>query len=353
MTQTTPHHLVQFATRHAISELKTFNAFAALFRVQDLISDAERLLDLQKHVKGTEHEFGSYRRTYEILSYFAVGFVTCLEWHARSRLVDLLSYMPSCIDKKDLDQIKSDALSQMMAHNVTVAHLIGANKTISRADQYVLDVFERLFKALSIPAHIERELRDTKMGMDLADHTNLYAALEGLFEFRNRLVHEIDIALVGPYTIRDAWSPDIAIEYGNSVIKVITLIEGHITKHGPKDFPNRLNSDAYPEDEFEKLQQSVLLLEDDISAILNDTDASDEWKDVLERSRASQRTEMDFMDGADFLQPLRVLDIRRIVKMEYLKGRLTYLKALRSELDAWIPLITEKREARTKESPRS
>jgi hypothetical protein len=30
--------------------------------------------------------FGSWGSTYEIISYFAVGFVTCLEWHARSRL---------------------------------------------------------------------------------------------------------------------------------------------------------------------------------------------------------------------------------------------------------------------------
>jgi hypothetical protein len=41
MTQTTPHHLVQFAARYAVSELKTFDAFAALFRAGDLISDAQ------------------------------------------------------------------------------------------------------------------------------------------------------------------------------------------------------------------------------------------------------------------------------------------------------------------------
>jgi hypothetical protein len=73
MTQTTPHHLVQFAARHNIGGLKTLNAFSALWRADDLISDATRLLELQKHVKGTDFEFGSYRSTYEIFSYFAVG----------------------------------------------------------------------------------------------------------------------------------------------------------------------------------------------------------------------------------------------------------------------------------------
>src|SRR5438093_12323115 len=119
MAQTDPHHLVQFATRHAIGGLRTFDAFSALWRAENLVDDAERLLTLQKHVRGSEFEFGSYRSTYEIFGYFAVGLVTCLEWHARSRLVDLLTFKPSCIEKKDFDQLKTDPLSQMMAYTGT------------------------------------------------------------------------------------------------------------------------------------------------------------------------------------------------------------------------------------------
>ena len=335
MTQTTPHHLVQFAARYAVSELKTFDAFAALFRAGDLISDAQRLLELKENVKGTDVEFGVYRRTYEIFSYFAVGFVTCLQWHARSRLVDLLSYLPSCIDKKDFDQIKSDALSQMMAHNVTVAHLIGANKSVSKINQYI-EVFDRVFKALSINAHIERELRDIKLSVDLAPHTNLYAVIDDLFEIRNRLVHEISLDLVGPYTIRDPWSPEIAIEYGNAVTRVIKLIEGYITIHSPKDFPNRLTPDGYPEDELEKLTQAISTLEAEISTIVSKLYDDDiEWRKASKASQLSRLKELKFIDSADFLSPLRHLDLKH-VKISFLKGRFAYLLFIRKELEGWI-----------------
>lgn len=342
MTKTPPHHLVAFAARHAIGSLKTFDAFSALWRAENLVDDAQRLLELKKSVDGTEFEFGSYRRTYEIFSYFAVALVTCLEWHARSRLGDLLTFKPSCIVKKDFEQLKTDALTQMMAHNVTVAHLIGANKSVSKMLEYV-EVFNRLFEALAIDVNIERELRDTKMSVDLTPNTNLYAAIDDLFEFRNRLVHEIDIVLVGPYSIRDPWSPDVAIEYGNAVLKLMKVVEGHITKHSPKDFPNRLTADGGPEDELKKLKQAVFALETEISAIVKKLYDDDiEWRDALKASQLSQLKELEFVDSAEFLRPLRHLDIRGPVKIGYLKGRLEYLSIIRKELEGWDELLTEK-----------
>ena len=342
MTQIVTHHLVSFALRHAIGGLKTFDAFSALWRAENLVDDAQRLLELKKNVDGTEFEFGSYRRTYEIFSYFAVAFVTCLEWHARSRLVDLLTFKPSCIVKRDFEQLKTDALTQMMAHNVTVAHLIGANRTVSKMTDYV-EVFNRLFEALAIDVNIERELRDIKMSVDLTPTTSLYAAIDDLFEFRNRLVHEIDITLVGPYSIRDPWSPEIAIEHGNAVIKLMKVVEGHITKHSPRDFPNRLTADGEPEDELEKLTQAVSALETEISAIVKKFyDDDTEWRDALKASQSSRLKEFEFVDSAEFLRPLRHLDLREPVKIGYLKGRLAYLSIIRKELDGWDELLTEK-----------
>jgi hypothetical protein len=100
-----------------------------------------------------------------------------------------------------------------MAYGVTVAHPIGANKTISNIRDYV-SVFDRLFAALSIHVDIERELRDIKV--DPIPEINLYAEIDRLFQYRNQLVHEIDITLVGPYTIRDNWSSETAIKNGSS-----------------------------------------------------------------------------------------------------------------------------------------
>jgi len=338
MAQTDPHHLVQFAVRHALARLKTFDAYSALWRAENLVDDAERLRELKKHVEGTQFDFGSYRSTYEIFSYFAVGLVTCLEWHARSRLVDLLTFKPSCIEKKDFDQIKNDALSQMMAYNVTVAHLIGANKSISNIRDYV-SVFDRLFDALEVAVNIERELRDIKV--DETPEINLYADLDRLFKDRNHLVHEIDISLVGPYTIRDPMSLDEAVIKGKGVIDAIKLIEGHITKHSPESFPNRLTKDGHPEDELEKLKQAVSLLEEDISKKLKAFENDAGWSEALKASRLSQSKEMEFLEDADFLRPIRPLDVRDFVKADYLKGRLAYLSVIRKELEGWDELLTE------------
>src|SRR6266436_4911603 len=157
MKQPTKHHLVDFAARYAGTRFQTLNASSALWRAQALVLDAEEILELKKAAEDKDIQFGS-RSTYEIISYFAVGLVTCLEWHARSRLIDLMLYKPSCITKADLDGIAKLALSQMVAERVTFPYLVGAATSVSSIKEYVA-VFTRMFEALDIKVHVERELR--------------------------------------------------------------------------------------------------------------------------------------------------------------------------------------------------
>jgi hypothetical protein len=126
-----------------------------------------------------------------------------------------------------------------------------------------------------------------------------------------------------------------------AVIDVIKLVEKHITKLAPKDFPNRLTEDAYPENELEKLKQAVSLLEAEISKLLTAFHNDGGWGEALEASQLNQSKEMDFLENADFLRPIRPLDIRDVVKIEYLKGRLAYLSIIRRELEGWEGLLTE------------
>ena len=134
MKQPTKHHLVNFAARYAGTRVfQTLNVSSALWRAEALVLDAKEMLELKKAGEDKGIHFGSRRSTYEIISYFAVGFVTCLEWHARSRLIDLMLYKPSCITATDLDGIAKVALSQMVAERVTVPHLLGAATTVSKS----------------------------------------------------------------------------------------------------------------------------------------------------------------------------------------------------------------------------
>ena len=336
MKQPTKHHLVDFAARYAGTRFQTLNVSSALWRAEALVRDAKEMLEVKKAAEDKDIWFGSWGSTYEIISYFAVGFVTCLEWHARSRLTDLMLYKPSCITTSDLEGIAKVALSQMLAERVTVPHLLGAATSVSRVEEYVA-VFARVFEVLDIKVHVERELRSVQVDIELYredEDKSLYNVIEELFEYRNQLVHEIDLSVIGHFSLRDMWDLDRAVAYGNAIITAIKLLEGHITKYAPQDFPNRLTTEGDAEDEYEKLEQAIASIEAELSSkFQNEDDLTEAWEAALGMSRQSLELEIDFLAKAQFLRPLRHLDMRRSVQIDFLKNRLAYLTILKSELD--------------------
>lgn len=335
MKQPNTHHLVDFASRYARTHFKTLNAASALWRAESLQEDAEALGALKQEAEDKGIAFGSGRTAYEILSYYAVGYVTCLEWHARSRLVDTMLFRPSFIQTSDVKKIADLALSQMMAEGVTVPHLLGAATHISTIEEYV-EVFKRVFNALGITDIIENELRKAKAEIVLfgedADN-NLYNVLGDLFRTRNDLVHEINMSVIGHYTLRDTWSPSTAIDFGRSVVATIKLVEAKITQHAPKDFPNRIGPDGYAEDELEKLKAAIVAVQTELTIMLSKEEFASTWQDALNAGITSQEMELGFIDEAEFLRPVRHLDMRRSVQIDYLKARLAYLTLLKSEAE--------------------
>jgi hypothetical protein len=223
----------------------------------------------------------------------------------------------------------------MMAEGVTVPHLLGAATHISNTEEYV-EVFKRVFNALGITDIIENELRKTKANPVMFGEdgdNNLYNVLSDLFRTRHNLVHEINMSVIGPYTLRDTWSPETAIHFGECVVATIKLVEEKITQHAPKDFPNRLGPDGYEEDELEKLKSTIVTVQTELTAILSKESFAPSWQDALNASIESQEMELGFIDEAEFLRPVRHLDMRRSVQVDYLKARLAYLTLLKSEAD--------------------
>lgn len=330
------HHLVEFASRFGATRFKTLNASAAIWRAETLVSDAEALIDLRDN--DADYFFGTVRNTYEIINYFAVGLVTCLEWHARSRLVDVMTYRPSCIQANELKNVGTAALSQMVAEGVTVPYLLGAAIHVSRIDEYI-EVFKRVFNELGFTEIIERKLREEKTDIDLyrvdADNS-LYGVLKELFELRNELVHEIGLSVIGHHSLRDVWEPERAVEFGKAAVAAMKVVEAAITQYSPEDFPNRIGQDGYAEDELEKLKTQITTLETELGAMLVGWEGladglGDAWIEARRASAASQEKELAFIEAAEFLRPVRHLDARREVQIEFLKTRLSYLKLLRAE----------------------
>jgi hypothetical protein len=334
MSQPRTHHLVDFASRYAVTRFKTLNAAAAIWRAESLVQDAEALTDLKSSADAAKIAFGNIRSSYEVINYFVVGFVTCLEWHARSRLVDIMLFRPSCIQTSDVKNIATLALSQMVAEGVTVPHLLGAASHVSHISEY-LEIFKRVFNELGIAEIIEGQLRNTPTEIDLyleeADNS-LYGVLDELFDLRNRLVHEINLSIIGHPSLRDIWEPARAVEFGKAVVAAMRLVETKITEHSPKNFPNRLDAEGYAEDEVEKLKAGISTIETELNVMLTGWEGLEgAWKEALKASVASQEKELSFIEQAEFLRPVMHLDMRRDIQIEYLKTRLAYLTLLKSE----------------------
>ena len=324
------HYLVDFASRYASANLKSFNAASALWRAESLSTDIDDLIILSSEAEKKEVRFGSFFTTYEIISYYSVGLVTCLEWHARSRLVDLMLFRPDCIRTTDLKGIADLAISQMVAERVTVPHLLGAATKVSSVREYV-EIFERLFEELKIKINFEKKLRNAKT-KNLVGDVSLYESLEALFDNRNYLVHEISYSMIGSYPTREVWSLAEAKNFASSVIDCIRMVEALITTDAPKEFPNRLTEDGSEESDFDKLVGAIARVETEITAALAPDEAGlAKWKEALASQKAALQTELEFLEIAETLHPLRYYDVRHVMRAELLKSRLSFLLALKSE----------------------
>ena len=71
-------------------------------------------------------------------------------------------------------------------------------------------------------------------------------------------------------------------------------------------------------------------------AVAGRLDDDIEWREALKASQLSRLKELKFIDSADFLSPLRHLDLKTPVKISFLKGRFAYLLFIRKELEGWI-----------------
>ena len=150
---------------------------------------------------------------------------------------------------------------------------------------------------------------------------------------RNHLVHEIDIGIIGHFSVRDTWSAEEAIQYADAVIKTLKIIERHITRDAPTDFPNRLGEDGLEEDEIEKLKAAILSLEIELTNDIEKCEGDQtSWREALSASQSARKKEIGYLDESIFLRPLCHLNMRRSFQIDLLKSRLSFLRLLRSQL---------------------
>ena len=326
-----PHFAVVFAERYESPVDNYLNAWTAIYRLEELIGDAKTLKGYFDTVIPEDTRWYPWVGA-EIISYYVIGFVTCLEWHARSRLVDLLSFKPSAAKSDDLRVLKDKVILEMLKNNVTIASIVGAATNISSFEDYMA-VFSRIFSALDTKLDafkaIKAECADT--GKPWIEECEI-KQLEYLYSFRNELVHEIGINRVGHWNVRERWDPDEAIRTGELVHRMMRAIEASITAKMPPGFPNILGADGFPASEWQRLRQELPILEAEVARITTvfteeKIERDENWQPANAAAADYLDKELHFIDNASMFH-YRYGDMREPLRLALIKSRHAYLKSI-------------------------
>lgn len=324
-------HRVQFARRYAAESASTLSAYVAFYRCEMLIEDAVSLEE-----KVGSHGFPGH----EISSYYAVAFVTCLEWHARSRLADLLRFEPKQLAEREVKVLNQAALVRAMVGNVPIPELIASLLHVSSADQY-LGVFQRIFDATGASASaksvvIKQALRTVGEG----EFAHTFDAFERLFEYRNELVHEIHGGHVGRLSMRVTIPFSEAIVEGRMVLEVMRALEKQISKCAPPHFPDRFSEDGVPLPETEAMKAQIVEIERQLEKVFCECDGNVElWRDAVASANASiERHDQLFLRSQFFSGTMFERFQDALFRANY-RSRLKFLQFVRDtarELDETI-----------------
>ena len=140
---------------------------------------------------------------------------------------------------------------------------------------------------------------------------------------------------VGPYAARDGLSLKDACEKGANVIQTLKLVETHIAKQAPNDFPHLLDENGVPSHEFDKLLSAIRALETEIAErLITEADESEGnlWNSAVEAWKDSEEKQFEFLSSATFLRPIRHIQFDRPIKLGMLKSRLEFLQLVRADL---------------------
>lgn len=318
---------IEFATRLIESEVSTFDSYSTILRLEDLLEEAKNLQIILQPILNERWAPAFF----EFVEYYKVGFVTCLEWHAKARTFDLFSFCPTAITGNDIKRgLSSELISQMVSQNLTVPHLLASSFSVSSLEQYV-KMLDRVLSVIGSPNSVSSFLK----GPSLFGQTK-GKVLNGLYEDRNSLVHEISLQTIGHRNIRQFSEFEEVIQIGTSVLELIKEIELEITKYGPNQFPNLLSEECEPICPIEGLRAEIAEIENSISERSDGKGFdcgfdAEEWLSLVEGARSQTDAELEFIDSLD-LAGWQYFDVRPKLQREFLEQRLSYLRLLKENI---------------------
>jgi len=338
------HPYVEFAKRHKGDWEASLSAHYALERARRLLEDAKLLKPIADQKDFDREVPFADREGFEIIDYYVVGLVSCLEWHVKARLRDLLNFFPDRLDQNDVkDTTIAKAVVEAIANGLSVVDLVIASKRITSADAYAAHI-GRVLTAIGVDRtawDIVRTSNTPQIKYHDVKRTNEQIFRE-LFETRHWLVHEIDGSLVGHPLRRRTIQIDESIQWCQLVVSVIGNIEALISDHAPDRFPNRLNKSGSPIDELAHIRSDIHHLEEKITVELTSRGQKRESKD-LEHFKNTRRawnelhsSDVAFIESClDFHS--RVFDFQTPILRRILIARRDHLL----ELATWFGVLDQ------------
>jgi len=327
LTESPKNPQIEFAKRNIIHGLSTFNAWSALQRLQLLIDDINEL----KEILSPTLEERIYPSFFEISSYYQVGIVTCLEWHAKSRLFDLLNYNPKLVRQEDIKQLLNNPnILGMTYEGLTIPHLVASAGNIATVEKYV-SVISRVLSQFKPKVNLGEIL-----GRKTSSQESYESLLRSLFNDRNQLVHEITLSDIGHRNIRYYKSFDEVLSIALIVDNIIKEIEVQLSASAPYDFPNLLDSSHVAVTKTEVLKRRITEAEAVIreaisSGVLTDIFSLDQWDTIIENHHHYLEKEEQFIDSMSF-PGYQYYDPKHNILERLLECRLEYLVKLRDEV---------------------
>ncbi|MGF3027390.1 hypothetical protein ACQVP2_31850 [Methylobacterium aquaticum] len=326
-----PHYAVSFAERYGSFSDSYFNASTALHRLGELIEDVESLKGIFDKVIPDERRWAPWVGA-EIVSYYGVGYVTCLEWHARSRLRDLLTFKPEAAKVEDLRVVKEKIVIEMFTVKVNLASIVAAVTSVSSFEEY-MNLFSRVLSAFDPKLDAWGALKTARPGTGKPwVEVQEFDELKGLYTSRNDLVHEIGITRVGHPISRDRLDPDEAHRLGELVQRTMLAIEASISAAVPSNFPNLLDNNGFRISEADWIEREIVDLESKIgktTTALSDglVEQDQYWNPSKAAAAEYIAKEKLFLERASVFHN-RYVEMREPLKIALLKSRHQYLKSI-------------------------
>lgn len=226
----------------------------------------------------------------------------------------------------------------MIAEGLSAPQMLANASNVSTLAQYAQH-FDRIFSSLG-----DKSVMSTILKTEVTEGQTYGAVVDQLMKDRNNLVHEISINDIGHPNIRDYTTLGDAADLGKNVLSFIKHVERKLSEIAPPDFPNLLDSEAFPADTEELLQRRLTEIKEQLTKLATDTSeinfSREAWLSTSQVREQALARSFELIEELQ-LPGSRYYDVRPYLRRKVFESEITLLKELSRQTAFEEELISE------------